>query len=67
VNHLNSQKCIGDNIINSKNCLNCFNVTKGEDSLYIWDGYDVKDAADINNVTEIETGYNVMSTGLRCI
>ena len=62
---VNSQDSTGNNLVNTKNCRECFNVTGSEDCKYVWDGFNVKDIMDVNNTTEIELGYDSTSIGYK--
>lgn len=47
---LNSENCIGDFIINSKNCIECYDVSDSENCKYVQLGVEVKDMMDCSNM-----------------
>lgn len=50
--------CTGNFVFNSKNCLDCYEVNKAEDSRYLFMVRDVKDSYDISMWGEIELCYD---------
>lgn len=60
---VNTQDSSGNNLVGTKNCRECFNVTGSEDCKYVWDGFNTKDINDINNTTDMELGYYSTSVG----
>lgn len=59
----NSENCSGDDIYNSKNCENSFNITNCEDCFYLYDVLDAKDCADLNySLYHPEMSYELIST-----
>ncbi|MBU0732224.1 zinc-ribbon domain-containing protein [Patescibacteria group bacterium] len=44
----NSENCTGNDITNSKNCPDCFDVVNCENSKWLWDVLDAKDCYDLN-------------------
>lgn len=62
-NITNSENCSGDFITNSKNCLDCFDVSDSEDCRYVCVGVNVKDMYDCSNVyLKQELCYQMMGT-----
>jgi len=57
----NSEECTGDFIINSKNCVNCFGITKSEDCMNVTDA-ETKDAINEYHTGWSELTYNTMSS-----
>ncbi|MDC0506212.1 hypothetical protein OAN96_01305 [Candidatus Gracilibacteria bacterium] len=54
----NSQNCVGDRLLNSKNMYYCFNIFNGEDCKYYFGGADSpKDSCDISIGGKHELGY----------
>lgn len=49
--------CTGNSVFNSKNCRDCYEVNKAEDSRYLFMVRDVKDSYDISMWGEIELCY----------
>lgn len=49
-NITNSENCSGDFIGDSKNCLNCFDITKSEDCRSVWLGENIKDCQHGSNL-----------------
>lgn len=47
---LNSENCIGDFIINSKNCIECYDVSDSENCKYVQLGVEVKNMMDCSNM-----------------
>ncbi|MFH1536666.1 MAG: hypothetical protein ABID45_01615 [Patescibacteria group bacterium] len=43
-----SENCTGEDITNSKNCANCFDIVNCENSKWLWDVLDAKDCYDLN-------------------
>lgn len=61
--NINSEHCTGNNIKNSKNCLQCYNATHCEDCSYLYDVLDAKDCHDMNySLYDPEASYEVIST-----
>ena len=50
--------CTGNSVFQSKNCKDCYEVTKAEDSRYIFMTREVKDSYDISMLGEIERCYD---------
>ena len=44
----NSENCTGNDITNSKNCSDCFDIVNCENSKWLWDVLDAKDCYDLN-------------------
>ena len=44
----NSENCTGNDITNSKNCTDCFDIVNCENSKWLWDVLDAKDCYDLN-------------------
>ncbi|MDP7069273.1 MAG: hypothetical protein QF815_01995, partial [Candidatus Peribacteraceae bacterium] len=62
-NIVNCEKCSGDYIENSKNCLDCYDVNKSEDCRYVQVGVEVKDNYDCSNMyIKIEKCYETLGT-----
>lgn len=47
---LNSENCVGDFIINSKNCIECYDVSDSENCKYVQLGVEVKNMMDCSNM-----------------
>lgn len=59
---LNSENCIGDYILNSKNCFMAFNAEKSQDCAYVYDEIlQLKDCVDCTHIQDSEFCYNLMS------
>lgn len=59
----NSENCQGNNIVNSKNCHNCFNISNCEDCENLYDVLDAKDCSDLNySLYKPEASYELIST-----
>ncbi|MDA2935592.1 hypothetical protein MYX06_00015 [Patescibacteria group bacterium AH-259-L05] len=58
---IRSVNCTGDDIINSKNCKDCFHARSGEDGKYIIFATGIKDFMDISLDDDSEHTYEVMS------
>ena len=60
---ISSENCTGDNIKNSKNTHESFNVSNCEDVKYCYDALDAKDCQDINySLYNPESSYELIST-----
>jgi hypothetical protein len=60
---LNCENCSGNNIKNSRNTFDSFNVSKCEDSAYLYDVLDAKDCRDLNySLYKPELSYELIST-----
>ena len=58
-----SENCTGDDINNSKNCQNCFDVTNSENSKWLSDVLDAKECYDLNfSLYKPENSYELIST-----
>ncbi|MFC1655655.1 zinc-ribbon domain containing protein [Patescibacteria group bacterium] len=61
--NLNSENCTGNNIKNSKNCHDAYNVVNCEDSKFLYDVLDAKDCYDMNySLYKPEVAYDIIST-----
>jgi len=60
-NLVKTTNVIGDNVFNSKNCLHCFSLNRGEDSTRTFPGNDIKDSHDITYTDGSELVYDSMS------
>lgn len=62
-NIVNGENCTGDYIENSKNCLDCYDVTESEDCRYVCVGVNVKDNYDCSNMyLKPELCYDTLGT-----
>lgn len=60
---INSENSSGDDIFNSKNCTNSYNVNNSEDCAYLYDVLDAKDCYDLNySLYHPEMSYELIST-----
>jgi len=60
---LNSERCSGNDIKNSKNCHFSYNIVSSEDSKYLYDVLDALDCQDLNySLYKPECSYNLIST-----
>lgn len=55
----NSENCSGNYIVNSKNANHCYNVRNVEDSRFVFDAMNLKDAVDISRAAGGEFVYEV--------
>ncbi len=60
-NVVNCENSIGDFLVNTKNCFNCYNVINSEDCRYIDEGVSLKDCNDCNLIGRSELMYNCQS------
>lgn len=62
-NIVNSERCTGDFIENSKTCLDCYDMNESQDSRYVIVGVQVKDNYDCSNMyIKPELGYETLGT-----
>lgn len=62
-NILNCENCTGDFLANSKNCVDCYDVTDSEDCRYVQVGVQTKDLLDCSNMyIKPELSYEVLGT-----
>lgn len=64
---LQAENCVGDYIINAKNCYHSFNIADGEDLRYCDSLYGAKDCMDVSSFGErIERVYQSGTIGINC-
>ena len=62
-NITNCENCTGDFIINSQNCLDCYDLNDSQDCMYVQVGVNIKDIFDCSNMyLKPELSLNVMGT-----
>jgi len=57
VNLLNCEHCLGNNLINCKDCDWCFDLIESEDNRYVYQGIKARDCMDVNGVPDSELLY----------
>ncbi|MBP9718360.1 hypothetical protein KBD59_03620 [Candidatus Gracilibacteria bacterium] len=66
VRMINSEQCTGDNIYNSKNCDQCFDLHDSQDSIHLNDCWRTNDSVDLSFSDGSELCYECFSIGLGC-
>lgn len=59
----NNENSVGSYLFDSKNCLDCYDLSYGEDCRYVYTGFHVKDMMDVAHTTDAELGYEAASLG----
>lgn len=63
---IQSENCIGERIVRSKNCFLCFDANECEDNFYLQDVWRTKDSADATFSDGTELSYECFSIGMGC-
>lgn len=64
--HTNAEQCLGDRIVNSKNCFYSFGAHECQDCCYLFDCWRTKDCIDMHFSDGSELCYECYSVGLGC-
>ena len=60
---INSENCLGNEIVNSKNCSDAYNISECEDCKYLYDVLDANNCYDLNySLYKPEASYELIST-----
>lgn len=62
-NIIASANCTGDNIVNAKNCFNCFDIFRDvEDSKFLFSAFMLKDSYDGNGIYKTQFSYEMVDS-----
>jgi hypothetical protein len=59
----NCENVTGDYLKNSRNLRHCFDLSYGEDSAYVYTGFQIRDLLDVCHTTDAQLGYESLSLG----
>jgi len=59
----NNENSEGNYLFDSKNCLDCYDLSYGEDCKFVYTGFKTKDCMDVCHTTEAEMSYEGTSIG----
>lgn len=59
----NNENSVGSYLFDSKNCVECYDLTYGEDCKYVYTGFKARDVMDLCHLNDIELCYEGVSYG----